>query len=160
MMERDGEPVSRRTHDRASLVCQVATRLCALPLDAVIETMRPLPVEPIAGAPGFVAGIAIIRGAPVLVVDAARLLGAESARPRRFVTLRMAPRPIALAVDGVLGVRQIAADELSDLTPLAGAIAGEVVAAIGARDRRLLVVLETARLVPDAVFELAERAAP
>jgi purine-binding chemotaxis protein CheW len=160
MMERDGELVPRRAHDRASLVCQVATRLCALPLDAVVETMRPLPVEPIAGAPDFVIGLAIIRGAPVPVVDAARLLGAASVRPRRFVVLRMAARSIALAVDGVIGLRRLAADQLSELAPLAGAMAGEVVAAIGELDGRLLMLLEASRLVPDSVFELAERAAP
>jgi len=142
----------------ASLVCRVASRICALPLDAVIETMRPLPIEPLAGAPPFIAGMAVIRGAPVPVVDVAQLLGAGDAQPRRFVTLRGARRPIALAVDGVLGVRTIAGDQLSELTPLAGAIAGEIIAAVGTLDDRLLVVLETARLVPDAVFALVEAA--
>lgn len=35
-----------------------------------------------------------------------------------------------------------------------------VVAAVGALDARLVVVLEAARRVPPAVFELVERAAP
>lgn len=143
----------------ASLVCRVATRICALPLPAVIETMRPLPVEPLAGAPPFIAGFAVIRGEPVPVVDAGRLLGAVDAEPRRFVTLRGARGTIALAVDAVLGVRTLAADQLSALTPLAGAVGHEVIAAVGTLDAQLLLVLETARLVPDAVFELAERAA-
>jgi len=159
MTERDAEQGPRRAHDRvASLVCRVATRICALPLDVVIETMRPLPVEPLAGAPGFIAGLAIIRGEPVPVVDAARLLGAEAGAPRRFVTLRVGARPVALAVDAVLGVRMVAADRLSALTPLIGAVAGDAVVAIGTLDAQLLVVLEAARLVPDAVFALMERA--
>jgi purine-binding chemotaxis protein CheW len=161
MTERDGEHVPRRaTEPGASLVCRVATRICALPVAAVIETMRPLPVEPIAGAPAFVIGLAIIRGEPVPVVDAARLLGAAPGRASRFVTLRTAPRPIALAVDEVLGVHRLAAEQLIALPALAGEIAGEVIAAIGALDARLVVVLEAARLVPPAVFELVERAAP
>ena len=160
MTERDGKHVSRRAPERgASLVCRIATRLCALPVGAVIETMRQLPLEPIAGAPAFVVGLAIIRGEPVPVVDAARLLGAEPGRANRFVTLRTAPRPIALAVDDVLGVHRLAADSLVALPALAGALAGDVVAAIGALDARLLMVLETARLVPPEVFELVERAA-
>jgi purine-binding chemotaxis protein CheW len=137
----------------------VASRTCALPLDAVIETMRPLPVELLVGAPPFIAGVSVIRGEPVPVVDAARLLGGEPAQAQRWVTLRGGPRPIALAVDTVLGVRDIAAAQLSALTPLAGAIAGEIVSAIGTLDHRLLVVLETARLVPDAVFALMDRRA-
>jgi hypothetical protein len=44
MTQRDGEHVPRRAPERgASLMCRVATRLCALPVDAVIEIMRPLP---------------------------------------------------------------------------------------------------------------------
>lgn len=39
--------------------------------------MRPLPVAAVAGAPDFVAGVAIIRGDAVPVVDAARLLTGE-----------------------------------------------------------------------------------
>lgn len=160
MTERDGEHVPRRAPDPgASLVCRVATRTCALPVGVVIETMRPLPLEPIAGAPAFVLGLAIIRGEPVPVVDAARLLGAPPGQASRFVTLRTRPRPVALAVDDVLGVHRIAGEQLVALPALAGEIAGDVVAAVGALDARLLVVLEAARLVSAAVFELVERAA-
>src|SRR5215471_17791700 len=125
----------------------------------VIETMRLLPIEAIAGAPRFVLGLSVIRGEPVPVVDVAQLLGAEAVQPRRLVTVRGARRPLALAVDAVLGVRAVAADQLSELPPLAGAVASEVVAAIGTLDAQLLVVLQAARLVPDAVFDLVERAA-
>ena len=70
MTERDGERVPRRAPEAgASLVCRVATRICALPVGVVIETLRPLPLEPIAGAPAFVTGPAIIRGEPVPVVE-------------------------------------------------------------------------------------------
>lgn len=121
--------------------------------------MRPLPVEAIAGAPGFVLGLAVIRGEAVPVIDVARLLGAEGARPRRFVTVRAARRTIALAVDAVLGVRAIA-EAPGGPAPLVGAVAGEMVSAIGVLDAELLVVLEATRLVPDAVLDLVERAAP
>lgn len=156
MTERDGEYEPRRALDRsASLFCRVGTRVCALPLDAVLETMRPQPIEPIAGAPGFVSGLSIIRGEAVPVIALAGLLGVEGAQPRRFVTLRGGRHPVAIAVDDVLGVRPLEG-ELSELTPLAGAVANHLVRAIGTLDAQLLFVLETARLVPDAVFDLVE----
>ena len=134
----------------AFLVCRVQTRLSALPLAQVVETMRPLPTEAIAGAPDFVRGLAVIRGAPVPVVDAARLLGIEEDAPAgRFVTLAVGGRRVALALGSVLGLRSVAAASLYRLPPLLDKAGAEVVAAIGLLDAELLLVLQGARLLPD-----------
>lgn len=134
----------------AFLVCRVQARLSALPLAQVVEIMRPLPTEAMAGAPDFVRGLAVIRGAPVPVVDAARLLGAEQDVPAgRFVTLAVGRRRVALALSSVQGVRTVAADLLHRLPPLLHDAGAEVVAAIGLLDAELLLVLHGARLLPD-----------
>lgn len=57
------------------LLCCIGSRIGALALRDVRETMRPLPVEPLMGAPPFVLGLATIRGFPTPVVDVGRLLG-------------------------------------------------------------------------------------
>src|SRR5262245_46180333 len=93
-----------------SLVCRVAGRLCALPLGSVIETMRPLPLRRVAGAPAFLLGIGIVRGEPVPVIDAARLLADIAAPPTRYVSVRVGERRAVLAVEEVLGVRAIPGD--------------------------------------------------
>ena len=80
------------------LICRVHGRLCALPLWHVTETMRPLPIEVVAGTPHFVLGLAVIRGAPVPVVDAARLLGEADAPSGRWIALTAGSHPVALAV--------------------------------------------------------------
>jgi purine-binding chemotaxis protein CheW len=135
------------------LVCRVGTRLCALSLIDVVETMRPLPVEPVAGAPEFVRGVSIIRGSSMPLVDAAHLLGAEGATARRFVTLRSQGGMVALAVDEVLGVRVLPLDALRASPPLLSEARAGVVRALGTLDQQLLVVLEAARLVPESVWE-------
>ena len=61
--------------ERSLLLCQVGSLVCALPLEHISETMRPLSLQPFHGMPPFVDGLSIIRGAPVPVVDLARLLG-------------------------------------------------------------------------------------
>src|SRR5205809_310773 len=66
----DGAPRGSRV-----LIVAVRSGACALPLMHVIETMRPLPIEPMACALSFVRGISIIRGAPTPVVDLGALLG-------------------------------------------------------------------------------------
>jgi purine-binding chemotaxis protein CheW len=132
-----------------SLICRVQARLCALPLAHVVETMRALPVEAVAGAPHFVRGLAVIRGAPVPVVDTASLLGAPAAAADRFVTVVAGDRQVALAVDSVLGVRTISAGSLHELPPLLHDAGADVVAAIGLLDAELLLVLNSSRVLPD-----------
>lgn len=122
---------------------------CALPLEAVIETMRPLPIEAMKGAPPAVLGMAIVRGAPVPVVDGRRLFGASGHAALRWVTVRAGPRVVALAVDDVIGVRTIDRAALAELPPLVRDAADGAVQAIGAADAELMLLLETARLVPD-----------
>lgn len=135
-----------------SLVCRVLTRLCALPLEHVSETMRPLPVEPVAGVPAPVAGVAIIRGAPVPVIDVACVLAGRASHPTRFVTVNVGARRVALAVDKVIGVRTIPTEALNELPPLLRDASTDVVAAIGTLDTQLLVVLRSARLIPEPVW--------
>jgi purine-binding chemotaxis protein CheW len=144
-----------------SLVCRVRTRVCALPLANVIETLRPLPIEPLSGAPLFVCGVSIIRGEPLPVVDGGLLLGAGQARATRLVTLRVGARAVALAVDAVLGVRSFERSALHALPPLLREAGEDTVAALGNLDQELLLVLESGRLVPEQIFErIAQQAEP
>lgn len=134
------------------LLCRIETKLCALPLECVLETMRPLPVDPLPGAPQFILGLAIVRGAPVPVVSAAHLLGTGKAPATRFVTVRAGERQVALAVDSVLGVRPVAAGSLRDLPPLLRDASAEHVTAIGTLDTELLLFLQSTYLVPEELW--------
>jgi purine-binding chemotaxis protein CheW len=146
--------------DDLLLICRVQTRLCALPLEHVVETMRPLPTATVAGSPHFVRGLAVIRGDPVPVIDAARLLGAQDAQAERFVTITAGGRRVALAVDSVLGVRAVPADSLQQLPPLLHEAGADVVASIGLLDAELLLVLHSTRLLPDDVWLAGEASGP
>jgi purine-binding chemotaxis protein CheW len=137
------------------LVCRVETRLCALPLEHVVETLRALPIEPVADAPPFVLGLAVIRGEPLPVVDVGRLLGTDSAQAERFVIVNAGGRRVALAVDHVAGVRAVAPESLVALPPLMHTAASDVIAAIGLLDAELLLVLQSTRFVPDEVVRPA-----
>ncbi len=124
---------------------------CAMPLAHIVEVMRPLPVEPLAGAPAGVAGLAIIRGRATPVVDLAALLddgATASGGSARFVTLRIGARSIALLVEAVLSVRALARVQFEELPPLWQGAHPPAVAALGALDRELFLVLEAARLLP------------
>lgn len=136
----------------SSLLCRVRDVLCALPLENVEETMRPLPVEPIAGVPSFVQGLAVIRGVPIPVVDAASILSGDASHPTRFVTVKTGTRRIALAVDAVVGIIEIPPDAVDVLPPLFQSHGLDAISAIGVLDADLLLVLRSTRLVPDDVW--------
>jgi purine-binding chemotaxis protein CheW len=144
--------------DRAadmSLVFRAGQLLCALRLDDVIETMRPLVVQPLAGTPPYVSGIGIMRGEPAPVIDVARLLGGRDAQVTRFVAVRTDRGPIALATGPVMGIRPTLSDTDQQNAPLLGAAPARMVAAVGTVDTEPIFQLHSMRLVPDEVWAAA-----
>lgn len=139
----------------ALLVCRVGSRLCGIPLEHVLETMRPLPTEPLAHLPDFVDGLALIRGRPTPVLDTHRLLGAELAprAPGRYVTVRLGARSVALAVDGVLGIRRLEPSQVAELPPLLREAGHDSRLGLGTLDRELLLVLERSPLLPESAWQ-------
>ena len=149
-------PLAKRSD---SLLCRVRRRVCALPLAHVVEIMRPLPIEILGGAPSFVCGASVVRGRPIPVVDPGVLLGTnDPPAPTRFVTVQAGGRHVALAVESVLGVRALTTDTVGDVPSLLRDAQADVVAAMGTLDAQLLLVLQTARLVPESVWRTLERA--
>lgn len=141
------------------LTCRADGKVCALPLAHVLETMRPLPVRPLADLPRFVQGLALIRGWPTPVVDARTLLGgSDTQAPGRYVTLRLAAgddrRVAALAVDAVLGIADLEDSALGELPELLKATQGELIRGLGSLDSELLLVLEHSRIVPPELWQL------
>lgn len=128
-----------------SLLFRAGSLLCALPLEDVVETMRPLPVRPLAGLPAFVRGLSVLRGVPLPVVDAAALLGGETAAATRFVSVRGGRGGLALATGEVLGV----ADETADGRDAAG---DPALAGIAVRGTEPLLRLRAATVVPAGVW--------
>lgn len=147
--------------DDRFLLCQIGSRVVALALQDVRETMRPLPIEPLNGMPQFVLGLSVVRGLPVPVIDACRLLSPFtpilSGTASRFVTLKLGQRTAALVVDAVLEVSSIARLTLGQIPPLLRESGAELVSALGTLDSELLLVLEAARLVPDSVWDAVGR---
>jgi purine-binding chemotaxis protein CheW len=134
------------------LLCRAGTHLCAVPIGHVIEIMRVLPIEAISGAPSYVRGLCIMRGAPVPVVDAGLLVGDQPTRSGRLVAIRAGSRTIALAVETIETIRAIGPEALNHLPPLLRDAAATAIAAIGTLDAELLLFLSTARIVPDDLF--------
>jgi purine-binding chemotaxis protein CheW len=143
-MDREGQRPARPQ----ALLVRGGDRLCAIPLDHVVETMRPLPTASLDGAPPFVLGVSVVRGEPVPVVDLARALAGDGAgASARYVLVRAGGRRFALAVSEVSGVVALDPGE-SRALPLLADACGAALAEVTTRDEELLLVLRPARLVP------------
>jgi purine-binding chemotaxis protein CheW len=143
-----------KTDSNLTLTIRVGARICAVPLSDVVEIMRPLPVEAWTGPTDVVQGLSVIRGAPVPVVDLAKLLGAAgNCVSTRFVTIRVGERRVALAVDTVLGIREFAPALRTQMPPLLLDARTELVEAVGALDTELFMVLKACSIVPAKVWE-------
>lgn len=141
----------RAAEQQRLLVVAGGMHRVGIPLASVRETMRPLALEPLRGTPPFVLGLAIIRGAPVPVVDLGALFGqaTPAAKLRRYVTLALEERSVALAVSAVEGVRTLDARAFSAMPPLFARAASDAVKALTLQDDALLFVLSTTRLLEE-----------
>jgi len=139
----------------AALLVRVGTSIGALPLADVVETFRPLPLQPLTGAPSYVRGVAVIRGAAVPVVDLTELLTGTPATATRFVTMRVGERRVALGVEAVVGVQAVEDDRFAALPPLLEP-ARERTVALGTLDGGLLMLLQAGRSLLDAAVRAAD----
>lgn len=138
------------------LVMRIAGRRCGIPLRRVRETMRPLALTPVSGAPAGVLGLSTVRGVHTPVLDAAALVGMAAATERapgaRWVVLQVDDRTVALAVDAVEGVTRradVAVEVLPPVVDVGGAWGG-----VAATDAALLLVLDDARWLPERIAEV------
>lgn len=141
------------TVSTSALLFRAGARVCALSVQQVLEVMRPLPVQEVVNLPLFVQGLTMIRGAPTPVVSLASLFADSGRPPTRFVVVRAGDRPVALAVDSVLGVIELGPATLHALPPQAQSAGTATLLAIGALDAQLLFVLNSTSLIPDEVWQ-------
>jgi purine-binding chemotaxis protein CheW len=140
------------------LIVRAHDRAYAVPLAAIIETMRPRPMDPLAGVPPFVRGLAMIRGVPTPIVGLAELLGMPADVAGRWVALRAGARQVALAVESVIAIRDLAHDVLHALPPLLDSAAKETIDLLAVADAELLMVLRSGLALPDALWLAADGA--
>lgn len=148
-----------RPGSRCFLVVRAQEWMCALPLEEVEETMRPLPVAPVSAAPVFVRGVCLVRGTPAPVVSLAALLGGGQAQAhpgQRFVSLRVPEGRLALEVDEVRGLRWWENAALDSVPPLVRATASGHLQHLGSFDGRLMAVLGASHLLPEELWNHLE----
>jgi purine-binding chemotaxis protein CheW len=80
------------------------------------------------------------------------VLGAPSNAFERIVTLRLGDRQVALAVNAVLGIRDLDLSAIQELPPLLGGTSTDLLEALGTLDEQFLMVLRAGWELPDEVW--------
>ncbi|MBD8526773.1 chemotaxis protein CheW [Pseudomarimonas arenosa] len=146
-------------YEQGFLTLQAAGRPCAVPLDAVIEVLRPLPIDALTDVPAYLLGLSVLRGQPVAVLDLPRLLGQPGEAIGRWLHLRVGPRRLALAVPSVGRVEHLDQLDWQPLPALFEGDAARVVQQVAQRDQQLYVQLNVMRLLPDSLWRRLEKGA-
>ncbi|HEU5322248.1 MAG TPA: chemotaxis protein CheW, partial [Methylomirabilota bacterium] len=119
-------------------------------VDTVVEILPRLNATRIPGAMPFVAGLINVRGTLVTAVTGWRALGRPEPQGDAdgiTILLRLAERRlVALTVDDVVDLVSVPRGELQDRAALPG-VDPVLVQAVGRRDGRAFVVLDTAALL-------------
>lgn len=139
------------------LLCRLGTSWCALGLQGLGEVMRPQPVDPVAGLPEFLDGLAIIRGTPLPVVNLPKLLCGAASTPcdqERFVTAESDGQQLALRVDEVAGIVPLQSDIWNRLPSLWDGLQSRQLAALGSHQGQLVMLLRRANLLSEDEWKL------
>jgi purine-binding chemotaxis protein CheW len=139
----------------ASLVFRAGPLQCALRLDEVVETMRPLETQALAGTPPFVVGISVLRGVPTPVIEVARLLSGEAAAIERYVAVRTDRGVVALATGTILGIQAVRVEAGSGHPALLGAGEDRLVEGVATIGAEPLLLLRSMRTIPAEVWTAA-----
>jgi len=108
------------------------------------ETPAPLP-----RAPAFLEGVLSYLGAPVAIVDLRKRLGvpAPQREDTRIVILQSDGSRLGIVVDAVTEVMQLPAAQVTPPTALVKGLAAEYITGLVVRDKRTIIVLNTAKLL-------------
>jgi purine-binding chemotaxis protein CheW len=137
------------------LLFRMGEMLCAIPLGSVSEVMRPLPYESFSDLPAFIAGVSLIRGLALPVVNLNKILGYEeiNSQLNRFVVIKYDDTHLACLVDEVIGVDKIDTGLVKESPPLLSKAHPELIAGIGILDEKFLLVLKTLIQLPKEFIE-------
>jgi purine-binding chemotaxis protein CheW len=139
------------------LVCRAGGLLCALPVERVVETMRPLPIHGLADAPSFHLGSSTVRGEVVPVVHLGALVsGGAAGASTRFIAIRLGERRAVLAVEQIAGIRALPVNASHHVPTLFDEVDPVRIDSIARFDDDLLSLLRGVLIVSEELLALVD----
>lgn len=134
---------------RQLVAFSVDKQLCAVPIDAVREVVRPMPVSPLPHAADNIVGVVDHRGFVVPIVDMQALFGRgkhTKTKKTKWVLLSAGQRIVGIAVDTVFGVIHASESALRRVPVWAEAQLAAGLGEVLSWNDRLVFVLNTSAL--------------
>ena len=128
---------------------RVGAETFGLPITAVQEILRPLPLTPVPGAPAHVEGVINLRGRILPVVDLRKRCGvpAEAGRKNRIVVAVSEGRRVGLMVDAASEVLRIPESAVDSPARLFGEQSSGYVTGVAKLSGRLVILVDVGKLL-------------
>lgn len=114
----------------------------------------------IANAPAFLVGVIDLRGVIVPIVDMRIKFGLEQAGHDDFtvvIVLNLGRRVVGMVVDGVSDVVMLSPEQMRPVPEFSALVPSDHLLAIGAVDKRMLILIDIEKLMSGADMGLAEQ---
>jgi chemotaxis signal transduction protein len=147
------------------VLCAVGPDVFAIPAHRVAETLAARPLAPLPGSAASVLGLMWSGGSAVLVLHLGRLLGTaiaatDAGTDAHIIVLRMQGRQVALLVDRVLAIADVAVAAPEDVISLASSDTHQHIRLpAGLAAASIAAVLDVERLIPHAAAAAARSGA-
>ena len=138
------------------VVLRLGDRDYGLGADAVVQVLRMVTVRPVPESPPWISGVINLRGRTTPVMDLRKRFGLPAEPPgvsSHIVVVRSGEVVLGLIADLVIEVLELEAGAVEPPGEVGGW--SQLVAALARSDDRVILVLDVARLVADAVQPLA-----
>jgi purine-binding chemotaxis protein CheW len=128
---------------------RVGQETFGVPIGAVQEILRPLPVTPVPGAPPHIEGVINLRGRIISIMDLRKRCGApaEPNRRNRIVVAESDGRRIGLMVDSASEVLRIPEASIEPPASLFGDAPAGYVTGVAKLANRLVILVDIALLL-------------
>lgn len=128
---------------------RVGAETFGLPIPAVQEILRPLPLTPVPGAPAHVEGVINLRGRILPVVDLRKRCGvpAEAGRKNRIVVAESEGRRVGLMVDAASEVLRIPESAVDSPAQVFGEQSSGYVTGVAKLSGRIVILVDVGKLL-------------
>ncbi len=141
-----------------SILFKMGNETYGLPIEAIKEIIKPLPLTRFPKSPPYVEGIIDLRGSILPIINLRRLFGLDPiplTDDSRFIDIHLEGMQVGIVVDAVSEVVRIRAGEIEPAPAIIAGIDGKYLSGIARVDSRLILLLDL-----EATFSPLQNAKP